>query len=277
MKDRILRLLEPPGDQAILMLGAEAVVRGALEAGVRVATGYPGTPASEIGDRLNALAEQAGISAEYSINEKVALEVAFGASLAGVRALTSMKHLGLLYAGDPLSTIPYVGTVGGLVIASAGDPGCCTSPNEQDQRLLAPMLFYPTLDPACPQEALDFTRLAFELSEACNLPVLLRLTTPVCHTGAQVRRGPLPTERGTQPTLPRDPARFVPIPPNARRMRLEIEGRLQSALQFIDNAGFNEETGRGRRGVITGGYAASLTRAVLMDRQEGSPVPRRGG
>ncbi|MAG58473.1 MAG: hypothetical protein CMJ83_19470 [Planctomycetes bacterium] len=249
------------------MLGTDAVVRGALEAGVSVATGYPGTPASEIGDRFHELADAVGLSVEYSVNEKVALEVAFGASLAGARAITSMKHLGLVYAGDPLSTIPYVGVEGGLVIASAGDPGCGTSPNEQDQRLLAPMLFLPTLDPSGPQEALDFTRLAFELSETSRLPVLLRLTTPICHTGAPVTVGRLPDSSARVAEFRRDPARFVPIPPNARAMRLEIDDRLRAAGECIARSGIDQESGVGTKGVIATGHAAALARTLLGGRE----------
>ena len=166
-----------------LLLGNEAVVRGAIEAGVGFVSGYPGTPASEIGDTFHKLHEELGIDFEYSVNEKVALEIAFGASLAGARSLVSMKHLGLTYAADPLSTMPYMGVVGGMVIVSAADPGCLTSPNEQDQRHLGRMLGLPTLDPASPDEARRMTSFAFELSEACALPVLLRITTRVCHTG----------------------------------------------------------------------------------------------
>ncbi len=134
------------------MLGNEAIVRGAIEAGVGFACGYPGTPSSEITDSFARLAPSMGIPFEYSVNEKIALEVAFAASLSGARAIVAMKHLGLTYAGDPLTTMPYIGTVGGLVIVSAGDPSCMTSPNEQDQRHLADMLFIPTLDPSSPQE-----------------------------------------------------------------------------------------------------------------------------
>ncbi len=145
-------LLDAEGHAAFL-LGDEAIVRGALEAGVGFASGYPGTPASEVLGAFDRIAAARGIAFEYSVNEKVALEMAFAASLAGARSLCAMKHLGLMYAGDPLSTIPYVGTVGGMVVVSAGDPSCQTSPNEQDQRHLGPMLHIPVLDPSTPQEA----------------------------------------------------------------------------------------------------------------------------
>ncbi len=135
-----------------------------------------------------------------------------------------------MVAGDPLSTIPYVGTVGGMVIVSAGDPSCHTSPNEQDQRHLGPMLHLVILDPSTPQEACDMTRQAFELSEASRLPVLLRITARVAHSRAKVRCAPLGEPRVGG--FVRDPARFVPMPANARRLRLEIKGRLAMARRF---------------------------------------------
>ncbi len=224
-------LLTDVTGHAACLLGNEAIVRGALEAGVAFACGYPGTPSSEVTDAFARLADSAGIRFEYSVNEKIALETAFGASLAGARAICAMKHLGLMYAGDPLSTMPYVGTVGGLVVVSAGDPSCRTSPNEQDQRYLGPMLHVPILDPGTPQECLDLTRYAFDLSEESNLPVILRPMTRVCHTRATVAFGPLrePHVGGFE----RDAARFNPIPFNARRMRVEIEDRLEVARNSV--------------------------------------------
>ncbi|MBW2262160.1 MAG: hypothetical protein JRG91_09325 [Deltaproteobacteria bacterium] len=141
-------LKDAPGVKALL-LGNEAIVRGALEAGVGVATGYPGTPASEIGDTFARIAGQRLVHFEYSVNEKVAYEAAYGACLGGVRSICSMKHLGLNVAADPLVTSAYVGTVAGFVVVSAADPGCHTSPNEQDHRYLARMSYIPVLDPSC--------------------------------------------------------------------------------------------------------------------------------
>ncbi len=253
-------LSEEVGGQEFL-LGNEAIVRGALEAGVGFACGYPGTPSSEITDTFARIAAQHGIVFEYSVNEKIALEVAFGASLAGTRALVAMKHLGLMYAGDPLSTIPYIGTPGGLVIVSAGDPSCRTSPNEQDQRRLGEMLHFPVLDPASPQQALEMTRYAFELSEECRLPVLLRPTTWVCHTRATVTFGRL---RQPQPArFVKDPARMVPVPAIARRLRLEVEDRLESAEQSIVKSGFLKRSGRSRLGIVSIGTPALLCEDLL--------------
>jgi len=247
------------------LLGNEAIVRGALESGVGFACGYPGTPSSEITDGFAQVAVARDIAFEYSVNEKIALEMAFAASLGGARSICAMKHLGLMVAGDPLSTIPYIGVRAGLVIVSAGDPSCHTSPNEQDQRHLGPMLHIPTLDPSTPQEAYELTRIAFDLSERSRLPVLLRATTRVCHTRAPVTYGTLraPEVRGFE----RDPRQLVPIPPNARRMRAEIGPRLETARATTE-ALFTRR-GRGPDVVLTAGSPAATTAEILSELPDG--------
>ena len=236
------------------LLGNEAVVRGALESGVAFASGYPGTPSSEITDAFARIAARRGIAFEYAVNEKIALELCFAASLAGARSLCAMKHLGLMVAGDPLSTIPYVGVRGGMVIVSAGDPGMHTSPNEQDQRHLGPMLHLPILDPSSPAEALVMTRFAFELSEQCELPVLLRTTTRVAHGRATVAVGELrePVVRG----FVRAPEKYVPIPVNARRMRLELTQRIARARAIVAQSPFVDLAAEGDVAVLASGASA---------------------
>ena len=253
-------LLGEEGQQEVL-LGNEAIVRGALEAGVAFASGYPGTPSSEVTDSFARVGSRRGVVFEYSVNEKIAVEMAFGASLAGARAICAMKHLGLMYAGDPISTMPYVGAVGGLVIVSAGDPSCRTSPNEQDQRHLAPMLHMPLLDPSTPQEAHAMARFAFELSERSALPVILRPTTRVCHSRAVVRFGALQQAvvRGFQ----RDPRRLVPIPVNARRLRLELPERLMRAQELLEQSPFLRRSGRGPTGILASGAPAATTADLI--------------
>ena len=265
-----------------LLLGNEAVVRGAIEAGVRLVSGYPGTPASEVGDTFFRLKEALGISFEYSVNEKIALELAFGASLTGTRALVSMKHLGLSSAADPLSTMPYIGVVGGLVIVSAADPGCLTSPNEQDQRHLGRMFGIPTLDPSTPDEARRMTRFAFELSEKSELPVLLRITTRVCHTRAPVTFDALAGRR-PKGVFRRDPGRFVPTPNNARRMREALQGRLDRACELLTASPFNvcvepaSRPAKGpRRGLVATGAARNAVRDVVSRVDLGVPVLELG-
>jgi len=255
-------LLDEEGHTECL-LGNEAIVRGALEAGVAFAAGYPGTPSSEITDCFARIAEDAGIAFEYSVNEKLSVEMAFAASLAGARSICAMKHLGLMYAGDPISTIPYVGTVGGMVIVSAGDPSCRTSPNEQDHRYLGPMLHIPVLDPSTPQDAYDMTRFAFELSEKSRLPVLLRPLTRVCHSREIITFGKLrkPSVRG----FVKDPRRLVPVPANARGLRKEVTSRIEIARSLLADSGFLKTSGRGKIAILASGEAAAATVDVLKE------------
>jgi len=166
-----------------LMLGNEAVARGAYEAGVTVATAYPGTPSTEITENI---AKYDEIYAEWSPNEKVALEVAIGASIAGARAICSMKHVGLNVAADPLFTVSYTGVNGGLVIMVADDPGMHSSQNEQDSRNYAKASKVPMLEPADSQECKDYVKEAFRISEAFDTPVIVRLTTRIAHSRSLV-------------------------------------------------------------------------------------------
>ncbi len=246
------------------MLGNLAIARGALEAGVQFFSCYPGTPSSEIGDTFAAIAEDAGVIFEYSINEKIAVEIAFAACLTGARAMCGMKHLGLSYACDPIATMPYVGVDGGMVIVSAGDPGLITSPNEQDQRHLSRFLYYPVFDPATPADAGNMTRYAFQFSEATGLPVLLRPTTRVCHSSGMVTLGELPLQK-RETRFAKDPSRFVPIPTNAYRMRTELTRRYRHAEQLLSASEFFPRQGSGRRGIIAGGIAHAYTFQIIED------------
>ena len=276
-------LLDRPGTPTCL-LGNLAIVRGAVEAGVQFFSCYPGTPSSEVGDTFSRIAREADVVFEYSVNEKIAVEIAFAASLTGARAMCSMKHLGLNYACDPASTMPYVGVEGGMVIVSAGDPSAITSPNEQDQRHLTRFLYYPVFDPATPQDGLRMTRYAFELSEATRLPVLLRPTTRVCHSSGMVEFGPLPVRRN-EIRFAKDPARYVPIPRNARRMRRELTERYRQAEALLEESGFFPRTGTGKHGIVASGvayaYAAQamedlgLQSAVTLQKVGAYPIPER--
>ncbi|MBI4703727.1 MAG: FAD-dependent oxidoreductase [Deltaproteobacteria bacterium] len=247
-----------------LLLGNEAIVRGALEAGVALAAGYPGTPSSEVTDSFARVAAARGVQFEYAVNEKIALELCFAASLAGARSLCAMKHAGLMVAADPLATIPYLGVRAGMVIVSAGDPSCHTSSNEQDQRHLARMLHVPVLDPATPAEAHRMARLAFALSEQAELPVLLRITTRVSHSRAPVRYGPLAPPRVGD--FERHSWRWVPLPATARKLRAEIEGRLDRARAFAREAGLFARSGQGRDGILAAGAPAATCRDVLAEQ-----------
>ncbi|MBS7653079.1 indolepyruvate ferredoxin oxidoreductase subunit alpha [Candidatus Bathyarchaeota archaeon] len=193
MSARVM-MMDEPGRVALLM-GNEAIARGAIEAGVSVAAGYPGTPSSEIGDALSQVADALGFYFEWSTNEKVALEVAFGASMCNQRSIVSMKHVGLNVALDILNLISLRGVRGGLVLVSADDPSQHSSGQEQDNRWLAKMNCVPVLEPSTPQEAKEYTRYAFELSERRRTPVMVRTVTRLSHMRGKVTLGPISREK----------------------------------------------------------------------------------
>ena len=255
-------LLQDSPGKRLCLLGNLAIVRGAVEAGVQFYSCYPGTPSSEIGDTISRLASEAGILFEYSVNEKIAVEIAFAASLAGARSMCGMKHLGLNYALDPAANLPYIGVEGGMVIVSAGDPSAITSPNEQDQRHLCRFLYYPVFDPATPEDARRMTRYAFEFSERTRLPVILRPTTRICHSSGMGQLGTLPDKR-KEISFHKNPPRYVPIPANARRMRTELSARFRHAEGLLNAGEFFPRRGSGRRGIIAGGVAYAYVSQVV--------------
>ncbi len=256
-------LRDGPGTP-VCLLGNLAIVRGALEAGVQFFSCYPGTPSSEVGDTFAQIAKEADILFEYSVNEKVAVEIAFAASLTGARTMCGMKHLGLNYAADPIATMPYIGVEGGMVIVSAGDPSVITSPNEQDQRHFSHFLYYPVFDPATPDDALRMTRYAFEFSEKTRLPVILRPTTRVCHSSGMVTYESLPANKN-RIHFTKDPARYVPIPANAHRMRKELTERYRRAEELLGTSEFFPRAGSGRYGIIASGVAYAYATQVIQD------------
>jgi indolepyruvate ferredoxin oxidoreductase, alpha subunit len=245
---------------ASLRSGNEAIARGAWEAGVAVGCGYPGTPSTEI---LEALSCMADVYCEWSPNEKVALEVAAGASLGGGRALATMKHVGLNVAADPLFSVAYMGVNGGLVIVSADDPGMHSSQNEQDNRFYARAARIPMLEPATPEEARRFTRAAFQLSEQFDTPVLLRTTTRLSHGKGVVREQPrsAPDRRPYR----RDPAKNVLLPAHARARHHEIEARRMPRLAEESEKWVEHFEGSGDRAFITSGSAFLHVREAFPD------------
>lgn len=243
-----------PGKR-VLLLGNEAIARGALEAGVGVVTTYPGTPASEIADSISLVAREAGLYMEYSTNEIVAVETAIGAAFCGVRALSAMKHVGLNVAADALMTIAYSGVRGGLLIVTADDPNCYSSQNEQDNRYYALLSSLPMLEPSDAQEAKDMTLYAFELSERLELPCMLRTTTRVSHTRAPVVLGPLrkPSLRGE---FIRDVRRFFVFPAHARPRHKVLLEKAEEARFISEECRFNQAVLEGGEiGVVTSGVA----------------------
>ncbi|MGA2378762.1 MAG: indolepyruvate ferredoxin oxidoreductase subunit alpha [Spirochaetia bacterium] len=246
-----------------LLSGNEAIARGAWEAGVIVATGYPGTPSTEILEAARAYKKD--IYCEWSPNEKVALEVAAGASLAGARAIVTMKHVGLNVAADPLMTLSYIGTVGGLVICVADDPGMHSSQNEQDTRHYARFAKIPILEPSDSQEAMDFMALALEISEAHSTPVILRSTTRVSHSSGAVTLGERRVVAGGS-GFQKNPQRFVPIPLNARPMRVRVEERTAALAEAANTTTVNriEWADRGL-GIIAEGIAYQYVKELAPD------------
>jgi len=182
-------LLNNSGNEILFLLSNEAIARGAVEAGVRIATTYPGTPSSEVGDTLSLIADKSGMKFQFSINEKVAIETAFAASISGQRSMVFMKHVGLNVASDPFMSIAYTGVRAGMVVMSADDPSMYSSQSEQDNRHYAELAHVPMIEPSNPQEAKDFLVLAFDLSEKFKLPVLFRTTTRVSHMRGAVKLG----------------------------------------------------------------------------------------
>jgi indolepyruvate ferredoxin oxidoreductase alpha subunit len=244
-----------------LMLGNQAAARGAYEAGVKVATAYPGTPSTEITENI---AKYDEIYCEWSPNEKVALEVAIGASLAGARSLCSMKHVGLNVAADPLFTVSYTGINGGLVIMVADDPGMHSSQNEQDSRFYARASHVPMLEPSDSQECRDYVKAAFEISEKFDCPVIVRLTTRVAHSRSFIEL----EERCDAELKPyvKDVSKYVMMPAMARGRHLAVEKRMAELRSYAETSPLNSiEWGDRKTGVITSGIAYQYAREALGD------------
>ncbi|MFH1101804.1 MAG: indolepyruvate ferredoxin oxidoreductase subunit alpha [Methanobacteriota archaeon] len=288
----MMEILNTTVGKQILLLGNEAITRGALEAGVDVATTYPGTPSSEIADTFSDIARQAtrnrkdpGFYFEYSTNEKVALEVAAAASLCGLRALTCMKHVGLNVASDTFMTYMYVGCKGGHIIVSADDPYCHSSQNEQDNRYFALFGSAPMLEPTTPQEAKEMTRIGFDLSEELGLPVLLRTTTRLNHARGAVTLQALrkPRRKGH---FDKDPL-LVTMPSTARAKHPILLQKMDQAEKISEKSPFNEVITVGKKsgmGIVASGvafnYAKEMAEELKLDVQilklgMTHPLPRK--
>jgi indolepyruvate ferredoxin oxidoreductase alpha subunit len=245
-----------------LLMGNHAVVRGAIEVGVSVATTYPGTPASEIGDLFSEIAKRAGIYFEYSTNEKVAFETALAASWAGLRSIVSMKHVGLNVAADALLSSTYGGTEGGMVIAVGDDPSCYSSQNEQDSRYYARFASIPCLEPCSPQESKDMTKYAFTLSEKFKLPVLLRHTTRTAHCSGNVEFGEIVKEKKS-PSFTKDKVRKAVLPAHAYKLHPDLIKRFAELSAEIENAPFNSLELHGDIGIIACGISVNYIKEAL--------------
>ncbi len=249
-----------------LLLGNEAVARGLYEAGVRVVSSYPGTPSTEITEAVSKYEE---IYSEWAPNEKVAFEVAVGASFGGARSFCAMKHVGLNVAADPLYTASYIGVNGGMVCAVADDPGMHSSQNEQDSRRHAIAAKVPMLEPSDSQEALDFTKIAYELSERFDAPILLRLSTRISHSRSLVTLQDR-NEIGVR-EYKRDVMKNVMMPAMARKAHAKVEARNASLTEWADTEAFElgvnrEELFSDEIGVIAAGSTYAYAREALGEK-----------
>lgn len=260
-----------------LLSGNEAAARGIYEAGVKFASAYPGTPSTEILE--NVVQYKKDVYCEWAPNEKVAVEAASGASMGGVRAVSAMKHVGLNVAADPLFSMAYIGVNGGLVIISCDDPSMHSSQNEQDNRHYARAAKIPCIEPADSQETKDFMRLAFEISEQFDTPVLFRMTTRISHSKSLVELG----KRKEVPTkgFQRDFSKYVVLPVNARKLHLKVEERLKKLEDYGYDCPLNKiEMNDTKIGIITSSIAYQYAKEIFPEASYlklglSFPMPKR--
>ena len=256
-------LTDSPGKE-MLLLGNEAIARGALEGGLAFATCYPGTPSSEIPEQFFKISQESDLYFEYSTNEKVALEVAAGAAVCGIRTIVTMKHVGVNVAADPLMTLAYVGTKGGMVIVTADDPSLFSSQNEQDNRFYARLSGLPMLEPTNAQEMKDITIDALELSEELELPVLLRTTTRLNHIRGSVKLGDLKPIK-TKGNFQKNPFHFVVVPAVGRNLHKSLLQKYDKATAKSETSPYNTVIGNGKWGIVTNGVSYNYVKDAVED------------
>jgi len=257
-------IIDGPAGTSRLLLGNEAIARGALEAGVSVASSYPGTPSTEILEALSEIGEKYGIYVEWSTNEKVALEIAIGASMCNVRSIVCMKHVGVNVASDPLMSLGYSGVEGGLVIVTADDPNAHSSQNEQDNRYYGLHSYIPVFEPSNPQEAKDLTQFLFDFSEKYKTAVFLRSTTRLSHTRSKVVFGDIRPVK-TKGTFCRNYEKWVLLPVNSRKLHQEAIKRIEKISLTADTIPFNIFIeGDSDVGIIASGVAYEYLREALF-------------
>jgi indolepyruvate ferredoxin oxidoreductase alpha subunit len=258
------RLLTNSPGKEMLLLGNEAIARGALEGGLAFATCYPGTPSSEIPEQFFKISQESDLYFEYSTNEKVALEVAAGAAVCGIRTMVTMKHVGVNVAADPLMTLAYVGTKGGMVIITADDPSLFSSQNEQDNRFYARLSGLPMLEPTNAQEMKDITIDALELSEELELPVLLRTTTRLNHIRGTVKLGDLKPIK-TKGNFQKNPFHFVVVPAVGRNLHKVLLQKYEKAVGKSEKSPYNTIIGKGKWGIVTNGVSYNYVKDAVED------------
>jgi indolepyruvate ferredoxin oxidoreductase, alpha subunit len=262
---KITEILTAKKNGKLFLLGNEAAVRGALENKVGIASTYPGTPSSEIGDVFSKIAKKSGVYFEFSTNEKVAVEVAAAAAVSGLRSFVFMKHVGLNVASDSFMSVAYTGVKGGMILMSTDDPSMFSSQNEQDNRIYARIANVPLLEPSNPQEIKDLMEYAYEISEKFQLPVLMRTTTRVSHMRSIVTLKSIkkPERLGF---FRKDPERFVLVPETARKMHKLLTEKMEKLQDISNNSPFNKlfEKG-GKIGIITSGGAFNYVMDLLEE------------
>ena len=264
-------------NKKVIMLGNEAIARGAYEAGVKVSAAYPGTPSTEISE--NIIKYKDDIYSEWSPNEKVAAEVAIGASISGVRAMACMKHVGLNVASDPLYTVSYMGVNGGLVLVVADDPGLYSSQNEQDTRMVARAAQVPVLEPSDSMEAKEYMKAAFQISEVFDRPVILRTTTRLAHSQGLVEL--YDREEVEDVPYEKNIAKTVMMPGNAKLRHVEIEKRNLELAEAANTLPINTvEMNDSKIGVITSGIPyqyvkEALPNASVLKLGMVNPLPKK--
>ncbi len=258
------KLLAGHKGRRMFLLGNEAIARGAVEAGLALGATYPGTPSSEISNSLFEMSRESDLYFEYSVNEKVALEVAAAAACSGLRSMAIMKHVGLNVAADPLLTLAYVGVKGGMVVVTADDPLMFSSQNEQDNRYYGKLAGLPVLEPSSVEEAHEMVRYAFELSEKVREPVLFRTTTRINHsTGVVTFADVAPVK--TRGDFVKDPFNWVPIPAVARNLHVKLLKNLEEAEHLSESSPYNFIEGEGRWGIICNGVSYNYVRDGIKD------------
>ncbi len=250
------KLLSDKTGEKMLMLGNEAIARGAIEAGVAFTASYPGTPSSEISLNFFQMSKESDLYFEYSINEKVSMEVAAAAANCGVRSMCVMKHVGVNVAADALMTLAYIGVKAGMVILTADDPFMFSSQNEQDNRYYGKLSGLPVLEPSSVQEAKEMIKYAFELSEELQEPVIFRTTTRINHSTAVVELGEM-EKMITKGDFVKDPFSFVTVPAVSRQLHVKLLENMKTAQAMSNISSLNIETGNGVLGVVCNGVSYS--------------------
>jgi len=265
--------------QKLALLGNEAIVRAALEAGVNFVSTYPGTPASEIGNIFSQIAKNNGIYFEFSTNEKAALEAGIGASFSGLKTLVAMKHFGLNVCADALLPFCYTGSKGPFVLYVADDPSCWSSAqSEENSRAFSYLAHIPTLEPSESQECLDFVKLGFEISEKLNIPVMIRTTTRVSHQSSPVQIGKINLNNNfSKGKFIKEPKRFVTMTPRVLEMKKELIEKIEKIKKLSEKSSINKiEKGKGKVGIITSGVSYLYVKEALKELKMDLPILKLG-